>query len=83
VKRKAHRAAGKPTTRELANPPRNHRGARNPNAVLTPLLVAEARRLHASGFGYGFVAKWLGVTKSCTQALLTGRTWKKSNRREK
>lgn len=56
---------------------RDHRGARNPNAVLTPLLVREARRLHAAGFGYGFVARWLGVTKSCTQALLTGRTWKK------
>jgi hypothetical protein len=60
---------------------RDHRGARNPNAVLTPRLVAEARRLHASGFGYGFVAAWLGVTKSCVQALVTGRTWKTSGRR--
>jgi len=55
---------------------RDHRGARNPNAVLTPRLVGEARRLHAAGFGYGFVARWLDVSKSCAQALLTGRTWK-------
>ncbi len=60
---------------------RDHRGARNPNAVLTPRLVAEARRLHEAQFGYGFIAKWLGVSKSCVQALLTNRTWRKTIRR--
>lgn len=54
---------------------RDHRGARNPNAVLTSRLVAEARRLHAAGFGYGWISRWLGVSKSCAQAVLTGRTW--------
>jgi len=44
--------------------------------VLTPRLVGEARRLHAAGFGYGFVARWLERQQSCAQALLTGRTWK-------
>jgi hypothetical protein len=56
---------------------RDHRGAKNPNAVLTSRLVREARRLHAAGFGYGFVAKWLGVTKSCAQQVLTRRTWRR------
>lgn len=58
---------------------RDHRGAKNPNAVLTPLLVAEARRLHAASFGYGFIARWIGVSKSCVQAVLTGRTWSAKN----
>lgn len=53
----------------------NRRGSRNPNAVLTPRLVAEMRRLHRLGFGYGWLARWLGVTKSCAQKVLTGRTW--------
>jgi len=60
---------------------RDHRGANNPNSVLTPLLVSEARRLHAAGFGYGFVARWLGVTKSCVQALVTERTWRRRGRK--
>lgn len=60
--------------------PRDHHGAKNPNAVLTRRLVAEARRLHAAGFGYGWVARWLGVTKSCAQQVLTGRTWKQKRR---
>jgi len=53
----------------------DRRGAKNPNAVLTPALVAEMKRLHAAGFGYGYVAKWIGVTKSCAQKVLTRRTW--------
>lgn len=56
---------------------RDHRGQRNPNAVLTPRLVREARRLHAAGFGYLWISRWLGVTKSCVQAVMTGRTWKR------
>ena len=59
---------------------RDHRGARNPNAVLTPRLIAEARRLHGEGFGYGFIANWFGVSKSCIQALLTNRTWKRTKK---
>lgn len=54
----------------------DRRGARNPNHVLTPRLVAEVRRLHKLGFGYGYVAKWVGVTKSCVQKVLNGSTWK-------
>ena len=59
---------------------RNHRGARNPNAVLTPRLVEEIRRYHAVGFGYGWIAVWLDVSKSCVQAVLTGRTWRSKRR---
>lgn len=55
---------------------RNHRGQKNPNAVLTPRLVREMRRYHRAGFGYGWIARWLGVSKSCVQAVLTGRTWR-------
>lgn len=53
----------------------DRRGAKNPNAVLTSALVAEMKRLHAAGFGYGYVAKWIGVSKSCVQKVLTKRTW--------
>lgn len=53
----------------------DRRGSKNPNAVLTPALVAEMKRLHAAGFGYGYVAKWIGVSKSCAQKVLTKRTW--------
>lgn len=60
---------------------RDHRGARNPNAVLTSRLVAEIWRYHDVGFGYGWIARWLGVSKSCVQAVLTGRTWAKRRRR--
>lgn len=59
---------------------RDHRGSKNPNAVLTPLLVEEVRRLHQLGFGYGWIAGWLNVSKSCIQGILTGRTWKSSNK---
>ena len=55
---------------------RNHRGQKNPNAVLTRRLVLEMRRYHDAGFGYGWIARWLGVSKSCVQAVLTGRTWR-------
>lgn len=61
----------------MTKPARDHRGANNPNAVLTPLLVGEVRRLHEVGFGYGFIATWLDVTKSCVQAVVTGRTWRR------
>lgn len=54
----------------------NHRGTKNPNAVLTSTLVAEMKRMHALGFGYGWLATWLGVSKSCVQKVLTGRTWR-------
>lgn len=60
----------------------DHRGARNPNAVLTPTLVAEMKKLHAAGYGYGWLASWLGVTKSCVQKVLTGRTWSAKTRRK-
>lgn len=53
----------------------NHKGARNPNHVLTPRLVREAMRLHRAGFGYAWVSRWLGVSKPCVQKLLTGRSW--------
>lgn len=53
----------------------NHKGARNPNAVLTAVLVAEMRHMHKLGFGYGWLANWLGVSKSCVQKVLKGRTW--------
>lgn len=66
--------------RETTQVRRDHRGTRNPNAVLTPALVAEARRLHDAKFGYGFIARWFGVSKSCIQALLTGRTWRSKTR---
>ena len=59
----------------------NHRGQKNPNAVLTPLLVAELKRMHKLGFGYGWLANWLGVTKSCVQKVLTGRTWSAKKKR--
>jgi hypothetical protein len=55
----------------------NHKGKRNPNAVLTPQLVREIRRMHASGFGYKWLADWLGVTKSCVQKVCNGTTWKR------
>jgi len=55
----------------------NHRGKRNPNAVLTPLLVREIRRLNGLGFGYLWLARWLGVTKSCVQKVCNGSTWKR------
>lgn len=61
---------------------RDHRGGKNPNAVLTPRLVAELRRLHEAGFGYGWIARWLGVSKSCVQAVLTGRTWRTTSRKK-
>ncbi len=54
----------------------NHKGKRNPNAVLTPTLVAEIRRLNDLGFGYTWLARWLGVTKSCVQKVCNGTTWK-------
>ena len=63
------------TTRLPTAPTRDHRGKRNPNRVLTLRLVKEALRLHARGYGYGKVAAHLGVTKSCVQMLLTGRSW--------
>ena len=53
---------------------------KNPNAVLTPTLVVELKRMHALGFGYGWLADWLGVTKSCVQKVLTGRTWRARRR---
>ena len=55
----------------------NHRGTHNPNAVLTPLLVSEIRRLNSFGFGYTWLSRWLGVTKSCVQKVCNGSTWKK------
>ncbi len=61
----------------------NNRGKRNPNAVLTPLLVREIRRLNGFGFGYLWLARWLGVTKSCTQKVCTGRTWSNVKKRER
>ncbi len=60
---------------------RDHHGSKNPNAILTPLLVKEVRRLHRLGFGYGWIASWLSVSKSCIQGILTGRTWKASKKR--
>jgi hypothetical protein len=54
----------------------DHRGSNNPNAVLTPALVAEMRRLHSFGYGYGWLAAWLGVTKSCVQKVCNGSTWR-------
>lgn len=59
----------------------DRRGTRNPNAVLTTLLVSEMKKLHAQGFGYGWLAQWLGVTKSCVQKVITGRTWKAKHAR--
>jgi hypothetical protein len=59
----------------------DRRGSRNPNAVLTPVLVAEMKRMHAIGFGYGWIATWFSVTKSCAQKVLTGRTWKAKKRK--
>jgi hypothetical protein len=53
----------------------SRRGSRNPNAALTPRLVREVRRMHANGFGYGFIATWFSVTKSCIQKIITNRTW--------
>lgn len=53
----------------------NHAGEKNPNAVLTKRLVYEIRRLNRSGFGYGWIATWLGVTKSCVQKVCNGTTW--------
>jgi len=54
-----------------------HRGTLNPNAVLTPLLVSEVHRLHRLGFGYGWIAKWLGVSKPCVQKVIKKRTWRR------
>jgi hypothetical protein len=55
----------------------NHSGEKNPNSVLTKRLVFEIRRLHSMGFGYGWMATWLGVTKSCVQKVCNGSTWSK------
>lgn len=49
--------------------------------MLTPRLVAEVWRFHRAGFGYGWIARWLDVSKSCVQAVLTGRTWSKARQR--
>jgi hypothetical protein len=54
---------------------RDHRGHRNPNRALTTQLVRELVRLHGHGYGYAWLARWLGVTKSCVQFVLTGRSW--------
>lgn len=54
----------------------NHKGKRNPNAVLTPRLVVEIRRLNSHGFGYLWLSRWLGVTKSCVQKVCNGTTWR-------
>jgi hypothetical protein len=53
----------------------NHKGSKNPNAVLTPALVKEMRRLHGLGFGYTWLARWLNVSKSCVARVITGQTW--------
>lgn len=53
----------------------NHRGVHNPNAVLTRKLVVEIRRLNANGFGYLWLSRWLGVTKSCVQKVCNRSTW--------
>lgn len=53
-------------------------GKKNPNAVLTPALVREIRRLNDLGFGYQWLANWLGVTKSCVQKVCNGTTWSKN-----
>lgn len=55
----------------------NHKGSKNPNAVLTPALVKEMRRLHELGFGYTWLARWLGVSKSCVARVITKQTWAK------
>jgi len=54
---------------------RDHHGKKNPNRVLTIRLIKRALDLHENGMGYGKIAKYLGVTKSCVQMLLTGRSW--------
>jgi hypothetical protein len=53
----------------------NHRGEKNPNRVLTPRLVHMLVLMHELGFGYTWLSRWLGVTKSCVQMVLTGRSW--------
>lgn len=55
----------------------NRKGSKNPNAVLTQNLVREIRRLNDLGFGYTWLSRWLGVTKSCVQKVCNGSTWKK------
>jgi hypothetical protein len=55
----------------------DRRGARNPNAVLTPALVREVRRLNDLGFGYLWLARWVGVSKSCIQKVCNGKHWKR------
>lgn len=61
---------------------RNHAGKRNPNAVLTPLLVREIRNLRSAGWSYGNIVKHLegNVTRSCVQKVCNGSTWKQSTR---
>lgn len=56
-----------------------HGGVSNPNAVLTPQLVREIRRLHALGFGYGWLARWLGISKSGVRRVCKGQVWKRSD----
>lgn len=53
----------------------DRRGTRNPNALLTPLLVREVRLLHRAGFGYLWIARWLGVSKSCVRRVIKRQTW--------
>lgn len=54
----------------------NHKGERNPNSVLTKQLVREMKRMRALGFSLGWLANWLGVTKSCVQKVCDGTTWR-------
>lgn len=53
-----------------------HKGERNPNAVLTNRLARRIRELNALGFGYGWIAQWLGVSKSCVQKVCNGKAWR-------
>ncbi len=55
----------------------DRRGSKNPNAVLTPQLVREVRRLNDLGFGYLWLARWIGVSKSCIQKVCNGKHWKR------
>lgn len=52
-------------------------GSKNPNAVLTPALVEEVRRLNELGFGYLWLSRWVGVSKSCIQKVCNGKRWRR------
>jgi hypothetical protein len=60
----------------LTDSVRYRRGDAHPRATLSPQLVRKIRELDAAGWSRAETARFLGVSASAVQGVVSGRTWR-------